>query len=93
MKAFKPKQRPLITTRFRPLLTKVAALILTLFVVGCGSSSDDFADITNYNTEPTPAPILHKMSVVYETPTNENFLPIKQALEQNKFYEALIKSL
>lgn len=93
MKAFKPRPCPLTTTRSRSLLTKVAALILTLFIVGCGSSSDDFADINNYNPEPTPAPILYKMSVVYKAPTTEDFLPIQQALEQSEFYEGLAQAL
>lgn len=77
---------PLVAVANKPVLSILVALMLMLFVVGCGSSGNDIVFDDPGHVTPT---IEHRITVVFDEPQNQEFLPIANSLEQSGFYQRL----
>lgn len=77
---------PSVAETNKSVLSVFVALMLTLFIVGCGSSGSDIVFDDPGNVTPT---IEHRITVIFDEPQNEEFLPIANSLEQSGFYQRL----
>lgn len=86
------RRRALLSTKLKTnsLLKHIAALMLTLFIVGCGSSGEDFNYTDIDNITPT---VQHQITVVFDEPQNQAFLPIAESLEESGFYQRLAEEV